>query len=234
MNSRVVAVATFDIRVQRGKWPFAEQNEHAIAQHWQRRKAENPSFFNGTVHLLGDHELSDTHFTGSLVPVSFASFLFWKDSGYPDKTVYDCFGSALVRSQSGSVILGRQSPGNINAGLTYLPGGFIDERDVGGDGRVDLAASVAREMKEELGFDAASFAQTRGARITFCEQLVSLAIEFVSQETSQHLVTQGMHHIAGEADSELEQLVAVDRLTDLGGYDVPSYARVLLEHLLPA
>lgn len=234
MTSRVVAVATFDIRVRQGTWRFAEQNMQAIDRHWQRRKSENPSFFNGTVHLLGDHQLSETHFSGRLVPVSFASFLYWKDSGYPDKTVYDCFGSALVRAQTGSVILGRQSPGNINSGLTYLPGGFIDERDVDGDGRVDLAASVARELREELGFDAAKFTQTSGARITFCGQLVSLGLEFVSQHSPDRLVAEGMRHIAGEANSELEQLVAVDRLTDLDGHDVPSYTRVLLEHLLPA
>lgn len=234
MHSRVVEVATFDLQVLSSGWPFAKDNAGEIDRHWQKRIADNPAFFDGTVHLLKSFELTETHFSGRLIPVKFSSFLYWRDNEFPDKSVRDCFGSALVRSRDGAIILGRQAPGNINAGKTYLPGGFIDERDVGSDGRIDLAASVARELREELGFDHTAFVRPPTLHLTFEGQLVSMAMTFVSPDDAATLLARGRAHIAREATPELEDLVAVRAMHDVTGLAMPGYSRLLLQHLLPA
>lgn len=232
MLSRVVPVSTIDLRVHDAPWPFAEQNAAEIARHWTRRQAENPGFFNGTIHLLESFDLRDGHFSGRVIPTRFASFLYWRDNGYPDKSVRDCFGSALIRSNDGQYILGRQSPGHINTGLTYLPGGFIDQRDVDGDGRVDVAGSVAREMREEAGFDANLFSSPGGALLTFDDCLLSIAIEFVASTPAETLLAEGAAHLSNDAEGELEALVAIKTLADLDTLQVPGYARYLLQHVL--
>lgn len=215
-------------------WSFALQYASEIERHWQSRVAANPSFFNGTIHLLTDYQLSNSHFRGELIPVSFASFLYWRENGFPDKTVRDCFGSALIVSHEGTVVLGRQAPGNINSGKTYLPGGFIDERDVLGAGKVDLHASVARELKEELGFDHANFTIGRHIYLTFDEQLLSMALEYRSPDDTETLLAKATSHISKEEKPELEAVVGVSTKRELEGLPMPGYARLLLEHLLPA
>jgi len=234
LQSGVARVETLDLQVRSGPWPFALEQAREIERHWQNRVSGNPTFFNGTVHLLTKHDLSGSHFRGELIPVSFASFLYWRDNDFPDKTVRDCFGSALLRSQEGTVVLGRQAPGNINSGKTYLPGGFIDERDVLESGNVDLHASVSRELKEELGLDHADLAIGPHIYLTFDEQLLSLALEYRSPDDAQTLLAQATAHIGQEENPELEAVIGINTAQDLQGLQMPGYARLLLEHLLPA
>lgn len=234
MRSGVVQVETLDLQVRNRPWAFALENADEIEGHWQKRVAGNPSFFNGTVHLLTNHELSDSHFSGELIPVTFASFLYWRDNEFPDKSVRDCFGSALIRSREGTILLGRQAPGNINSGKTYLPGGFIDERDVLAAGNVDLHASISRELREELGLDHTNFTSGPHIYLTFDEQLLSMALEYRSPADAETLLAQAASYISLEERPELEAVVGINSVRELVGLSMPGYARLLLEHLLPA
>lgn len=230
--ARVVRVESHLLRVVDVAWPFATNQAERIAGHWQNRLAQNPAFFNGTIYVLHAFELSGGHLTGDLLRTDFASFLYWKEQGYPDSTVWDCFGSALLRSSDGHIILGRQAPGHINSGLTYCPGGFIDHRDVGADGTVDMNASVARELVEELGLEPDAFAPQLGAYLTFDGQLLSIAIEYVTRHDAATLLQAARRHIAKEAQSELEDVVAVATRDDFSHLAMPGFTRTLLQTLL--
>lgn len=231
---KVVRVNAYRLAVFDERWAFADSNAEAIAAHWQRRKAENANFFNGAIHLLHRYALVDEIFTAELFRTDFASYLYWRENDYPDKSVSDCFGSALLRSGDGKVILGRQAPGNVNSGLTYLPGGFIDKRDVGPDRFVDIAGSVSREIFEELGFVPGTFMPRPGAYLTFHDALISIAIEFVCPKGADDLLALARRHIAAESKPELEDVSAVATLADLQGLAMPGYASTLLRSLLPA
>lgn len=231
-SSQVARVTTHTLRISPASWPFADEKSQQIEQHWQRRLEDNPSFFNGTIFILHAFELVDGHFSGTLIETNFASFLYWKENGYPDKTVRDCFGSAIVRSSGSELLLGRQSAGHINSGLTYFPGGFIDQRDVGRDGSVDIAASVQREAAEELGIPSGSLEQLPGAYITFDGQLVSIGIEFRSPLETNDLLKSVRRHIAQEKEPELEDVVAVGSLDECANAEMPSFARLLLAKLM--
>lgn len=213
-------------------WPFAIENAAAIAQFWRQAQAQNPNFFDGIVHLLSRFDLRDHVLSGDLMPVRFSAFLYWRDNGYPDASVFDCFGSALLRAADGSVILGRQAPGHINDGMTYLPGGFIDERDIAPDGSVDIAASIAREVTEELGYPAEAFVVRPGAYVTRIGQQLSIAVEHVSHLDAQTLVHMARAFLASEADPELADVVVVTRDTDLAGMAMPEFAVALVRHVL--
>ncbi len=229
----VVRIESYALRVVERAWPFAASNAAAIAANWQARSAANPSFFNGPIHLLSEWHMTGGCFSGAFIRTDFASYLYWRDQGYADPSMIDCFGSAVLRSSDGKILLGRQAPGHVNSGLTYFPGGFIDDRDVTPEGAIDIAASVRREAGEELGFADGTFAERPGAHLVRDGQLLCIAIDHVSPLDAETLLTQARRFIAGEPNSELEHVLAVATRAELSGLAMPGYARALLEQLLP-
>lgn len=230
--AEVVHVQSHHLRVIQAGWQYAIEQAAEIAAHWQHRLAQNPGFFNGPIHLLREWKIDNGHFTGDLLRTDFASFLYWREHDHPDRSVRDCFGSGLLRSSDEKIILGRQSPGHINSGLTYFPGGFIDHRDVDADATVDVAASVSREITEELGFAPGTFVSRPGAYLTLEGQLLSIAIDHVSPLSADELVRMARSFIASEPDSELEDVVAVATPADLVSLPMPPFTRLLLQTLL--
>jgi 8-oxo-dGTP pyrophosphatase MutT (NUDIX family) len=221
-----------DLTVSSEPWTFAIENAAAIDAHWQRRRLDNPSYFNGRIYMLARHTIAGSVFSGTLLPVDFKAFLYWKENGHPDTTVCDVFGSALIRSGDGAILLGRQRAGNLNAGLVYLPGGFIDPRDVDGAGCVDIRASVLREVEEETGLLARTLAVSDGYLITTVGPQVSIAVELVGDGDAVQMMAFMRDAVAHEAEPELDGIVAVRAIGDLEPLPIPEYARVLLGHVL--
>jgi len=225
-------VATCSLRRVAGTWPFADQEQAAIRAHWARRVGENPGFFNGTVHVMTTATLAGGHFAGTLVETDFASSLYWRETGYRDRTVVDCFGSAILVSADGALIYGRQAPGHVNAGLVYPPGGFIDGGDVGPDGHVDLDGSIGRELREETGLDPATLQRAPGYLAIRDGALLSIGIIYRGHATAARLIDAVNRHLSQQADQELAELVALTQAADLSAYPMPGYARQLAQTLL--
>ncbi|MGQ0673566.1 MAG: NUDIX hydrolase [Hyphomicrobium sp.] len=232
-GDRVVTVSACRMTAAAGGWDFAETHSAAIDRHWAVRSRDSPGFFNGTIYMLADHLLEPDLLSGRLRPVDFKSFLYWKDHGYPDAGLRDCFGSALIRSAEGHVLLGRQRAGNINAGLAYLPGGFIDARDIGSDGSIDIAGSIGREVVEETGIGIAGLTRGEGFLLTFAGPMLSMAVQYRSPLDSATLSDRIHRHIAADPGSELADVVVIRSEADLRGLAMPLYADVLLHHLFP-
>jgi len=230
--AKVTPVEDCDLMVTDRVWPFAADRASEIDAHWQRRCAESPSLFNGRVYMLSSYTIADGRLTGKLFPVQFKQFLYWKDQGAPDASVYDVFGSALICSSDGAILLGRQRAGNVNAGLFYLPGGFIDSRDTSPDGRVDLRASVLREVREETGLAPQMLAARDGYLVTTVGRQVSIAVDLIGDADAATLQDRIRHAFGADAEPELEEIVAVRSWDDVAALPVPHYARVLLAHLM--
>ncbi len=225
----VVRVASLSLRASTGGWLYSDHHREAIDAHWKLATAANPSFFNGVIHVVDRLDVGDNHIEAQLIATGFKSFLYWRDEGFPaEGGVRDGFGSALLRSADGHILLGRQRPGNINAGLAYLPGGFIDSRDAGRDGTVDIAASVERELKEETGLGLDDLTAEPGFIVTMTGAQVSFAVAYNSPLTAEALGAKVHAHIAAESDPELAEMVIVRGFDDLQGLAMPHYARVLL------
>lgn len=220
-----------DLSVTDTPWPYAQAHADEIDALWAVQQRANPVFFNGPIHLMHAHELRGDTFVGRFLRSDFKTYLFLRDRGYADPGIRDTFGSGLLRSADGAYILGRQSPGHVNSGLTYLPGGFIDGRDVAADGTIDIRTAVAREVGEEMGFPPGTFEELPGAILTFAGPLISIAIEMVSQLPAAELQARARAHIATETDPELEDIVVVSGPGDLAGLAMTDYARILLEAL---
>ena len=88
--------------------------------------------------------------SGAYLETDFASFIAWRDWGFPDKTMRNCFPMAALRSSDGAFLLGVMGAHTATAGQVYFPAGTPDPNDVVGE-RVDLEAGVMRELPEETG-----------------------------------------------------------------------------------
>lgn len=234
-TGRVFIAHTASLNVDsKATWTYAANHRDVIAAHWQMALAANPNFFNGTIHVLLHMQVEDGHFAATLAPTEFKNFLYWRDEGFPQEArVRDAFGSALIRSREGYIILGRQRPGNINEGQAYLPGGFIDHRDVRADGTVDLRASVAREVAEETGLGPGELSAGEGFIVTDVHPHVSFAVPYTSHLPASELVARIKAHIAGEAEPELAEPVVLRSPADMEGRSITHYARALLASPLP-
>jgi 8-oxo-dGTP pyrophosphatase MutT (NUDIX family) len=232
-EDRSERIARCTLGVAQERWSFAEQSRAEIAAHWQRALAQRPKLFDGTVFMLCAWGLEDETFCGTFVQTDFKSFLYWREGGYADTSVRDGFGSAVIRSAEGHVLLGRQTSGNLNAGFVYPPGGFIDARDVAG-GAIDIEGSIARELVEETGLDPASLTRVPGYLLTRAGPLVSIGIEWRSLLPAVALRERILAHVRRESVPELADIVIVRSADEIDEDMMPRYARALLRQLLTA
>jgi 8-oxo-dGTP pyrophosphatase MutT (NUDIX family) len=149
-------VATLDLPVRPWRWPFAEQQREKIDAHFRARQAEKPQMWNGRVLLGRNPAFAGNSFSADAFETSFASFLAWRDWGFPDKDVFDGFGMGALRCSDGAFVLGEMGQQNATAGRVYFPSGTPDPSDIR-DGKVDISGSVAREMKEETGLSPSDY-----------------------------------------------------------------------------
>ena len=237
-NGSVRRVATCRLTTTSQQWNFSQLHSASIDHLWEAKTKANPKYFNGRIHLLGEFSIRDDALTGRLIETDFRSYLYWREQGYPETGVRDGFGSALIVSMDGHVILGRQGEGGMNAGLAYLPGGFIDPRDIASDGAIDIEASIAREIVEETGLtiggDDADLQGRSGFYVTTHGPFVSMAREYRTRLTATEFRDKLRARFSADPESELADAVIIRNATDIADKGVSPYARVLLEWLFAA
>ncbi|MDX2156918.1 MAG: NUDIX hydrolase [Hyphomicrobiaceae bacterium] len=228
----VERVARITLAVTTEPWPFAAAHGDAIACHWQQRKAENPAFFNGRILVMRALSRTDVGYAGRLSLEQFADFLYWRDSRVDTGGTLDAFGSALLRSSEGYILLARHAADTLNAGRICLPGGFLDARDMRPDGSIDLDAAIARELEEETGLSLAGFERVPGYIVTRQDRYCSLAIEHRSRLPAMELQRAIHDGLARSGQPELTDTIVARQPTDLDGLPVLDHARAVVTAIL--
>ena len=149
-------VTTLDLDVQPWSWPFAMQRRAEISAHFAGKQREKPQIWNGRVLLARNPVFTGSGFRAGYFETDFASFLAWRDWGFPDRDIFNGFGMGALRCADGAFVLGEMGQHTANAGRIYFPSGTPDLDDIS-DGTVDMAGSVAREVAEETGLTAADY-----------------------------------------------------------------------------
>jgi 8-oxo-dGTP pyrophosphatase MutT (NUDIX family) len=150
MTSPVIhRVTTLELGVQPWSWPFADERRAEIDAYFAIRQREKP-IWNGRVLLGRNPVFAGDRFRASYFETDFASFLAWRDWGFPDHSVFNGFGMGALRCCDGAFVLGEMGQHTSNAGRIYFPSGTPDLDDIRGDA-VDISGSVAREVLEETG-----------------------------------------------------------------------------------
>ena len=236
----VVRVEHCKCAAQSFDWPLAEIDRRAIDSHWQRQSAQNPGYFDGIVLLTSSYRLAAdgggrwVALEMRLFETRFRNYLFWRHQGHLGGDVLDGFGSAVIRSRDGAVLLVRQTDGNVNSGLYYFPSGFIDRRDIDGRGYVDIAASVTREVAEETGLGVQDLAVRPGFVVTRAGPHLAVGVEYVSALDSEILDRKVRAFLSRDTAPEIAELRWVRQTADLEGLNLAPHCAMLLPWLLRA
>jgi len=148
-------VTTLDLAFEPRPWPFADERRAEISAHFAVKQREKP-IWNGRILLGRDPVFTGERLRASYFETDFASFLAWRDWGFPDASVFNGFGMGALRSSDGAFVLGEMGQHTSNAGRIYFPSGTPDLDDISGNA-VDIAGSVAREVLEETGLAPADY-----------------------------------------------------------------------------
>jgi 8-oxo-dGTP pyrophosphatase MutT (NUDIX family) len=149
-------VTTLDLSLRPRLWPFAGERRADIDAHFALRQSEKPQIWNGRVLLGRNPAFTGDRFSSDYFETDFASFLAWRDWGFPDQDVFNGFGMGALRCSDGAFVMGEMGQHTANAGRIYFPSGTPDPDDISGD-TVDIAGSVAREVAEETGLTPADY-----------------------------------------------------------------------------
>jgi 8-oxo-dGTP pyrophosphatase MutT (NUDIX family) len=228
-----------DIRIRRvaGRWEHPELPPGRVEAHWRDQVAANPHLWNGRVlgtkapGWPGGLAFANGVLSGEAVEGDFATFLAWRDWGFPEVGLRNLFGSAVILSEDGAVIYGVMHRTTANAGKIYPPGGSLEPSDCDADGWVRVVASIERELGEETGLVAAD-AECEGMLVVFDGPRVSVGRLFRFAAKATDLVDQIMANLDHQPERELERVVALATPGDLDAPGLMPYARRLAGHLL--
>src|SRR5262245_25904354 len=223
-------IKQLDLSVTPEPWAFAEQHGAEIEAHFAKVREVKPAVWNGRVLLCRNPRTEDGVYRAEYFETDFASFLAWRDWGFPDKSVFNSFGAGALRSADGAFMLGRMNTHTANAGRIYFPAGTPDPNDVV-EGRVDLAASVVREVAEEVGLGPSDYHTSDGWMIVETGQVVAcfrlLAARLAAVELQQRIEA----FLRTETSPELSDVKVVRSAADFD-QAMPAFVTAFLDAAL--
>jgi 8-oxo-dGTP pyrophosphatase MutT (NUDIX family) len=226
---RAVAVERLDLRFAPRAWRFAAERRADIDAHFDALKRTRPALWNGRVMLLHEWALLDGRFEGAYFDTDFASMIAWRDWGFPDPLVRNCFAQGALRSADGAFLLGVMGAHTANAGKIYFPSGTPDLDDVIGDA-VDLDGSVMRELIEETGLDVRDVEPASGWHAVFAGPRIGMMKILQSAEPATALRGRILDFLARQRMPELADIRIVRSPAD---YDpmMPAFITTFLDEM---
>ena len=225
--SRLHRVTALDLTVTPWVWPFAQTRRAEIDAHFAQAQRAKPKMWNGRVLLARDPRFDGTRFAADYFETDFASFLAWRDFGFPDLGIFNGFGMGALRSSDGAYVLGEMGSHTANAGRIYFPAGTPDPDDVR-DGRLDLAGSIVREVAEETGLDAADYTMDTHWSCVFAGPSIAMIRILRVELAGEALKARVEAHLARETQPELRAVHLVRSRSDVVP-DMPRFVSAFLE-----
>ena len=231
----VTSVNKIVVQLDLTPWPFATQNKEKISAFWQERRESHPHFYDGQVHVMTSWKIREdktgaSTFVGKLCRTNFSSFLYWKNCGRSSQNEYDFSGGAALLCPDGALLMAVSGEQTIAPGTLEFPSGFVDISDFEGD-RLDFDCHVEREVVEE-------FVITRGQLGKPSQHLVSAADGIVQVlsvffiDTNGHEFAERWRGRAGALRSEISDVVAIYRSSDLTGFSIQAHVKAAISKLL--
>lgn len=226
-EARVFELDSVRLELDESEHPWVAENRAAIDAHWAREEIERPWLFNGTVMLHRGLLIEDRVIRGVSHRAPYAALLHLVATK-PRADVAHLFGSAIVLSCDGAMLLIRMARNTANSGKVYAPAGSLDPSDIS-DGRIDVEGSIRREAREETGLDL-SRVSTETSLVCWRQgSLVAIFRRFHMDETASVLSRRIADHIRTGAEEEIEDVVVVRKPADAGP-TAPAYMKALMAH----
>ena len=228
---RIEPVDDLDCRVIAYDWPFARERAADIAANWDRQIAAGRKLWNGRVLLSRDAHVETRGgrrvFTADHFETDFAAFLAFRDFGFPDPRVKNCFAMAALRAADGPFLLARMGVHTANPGRIYFAAGTPDPGDIRGR-TLDLAGSVLRELAEETGLTEVDVTQSPGYTLVRDEGRIACMREVRTRDDCDAVVARVARFVAAENDPEIDGLVPVRDARDLQPDHMPDFIQAYL------
>lgn len=225
-ENRVFGIDAVRLQVDPAEHPWRMAEQAAIEAHWAREQVKRPWLFNGTVMFHRGLTFEDGTISGVSHRMPYAALLHWVET-QPAADAWHLFGSAVILSSDGAMMLIRMAAKTANAGKVYAPAGSLDESDIKG-GEVDVEGSIYREAREETGLD---LSQASAEKQLLCWRRggrVAVFRRFRLGETADQLAARIREHIRTGAEEEIEDVVVVRTPQDAGP-TAPPYMRAMVE-----
>tara|TARA_R110002020_G_scaffold48286_1_gene137612 strand:- start:11265 stop:12011 length:747 start_codon:yes stop_codon:yes gene_type:complete len=222
---RVFGIETVRLGLDEADHPWRLAEHAAIVAHWAREQVERPWLFNGTVMLHRGLRIDGGGLAGTSHRAPYAALLHMIQSR-PQADVWHLFGSAVMLSSDGAMLLIRMAAKTANAGRVYAPAGSLDESDISG-GRVDVDGSILREAKEETGLDLSGMAAENRLLCWRDGGLVAVFRRFLIDEPAVVLADRIGDHIRTDPQQEIDDVVIVRKPGDAGPTVTP-YMQALI------
>jgi hypothetical protein len=226
----IIPLALLALRYEPASWPFADERRAEIDAHFAKLRAAKPEMWNGRVLLLRRGEIANGVLSGVYSEVDFASFIAWRDWGFPDTSVRNCFAMAALRSCDGAFLLGVMGAHTANAGRIYFASGTPDPDDIIGD-TIDLEGSVMRELTEETGINASDVSVDAGWTAVLDGQRMALMKIVEANARADELANRIRAFIASQKQPELADIHIVRGVGDLS-HAMPAFVTAFLESRL--
>jgi 8-oxo-dGTP pyrophosphatase MutT (NUDIX family) len=211
-----------------GGWDWAEANRDRVRAHWAGLTRANPSLYDGRVLVRRRQDLADGCLSLDYVETDYASFLTFRDLGFPDPATGNGFAMAALRAEDGAWLLGRMGGHTANAGKVYFPAGTPDPDDVLPDGTVDLAGSTMRELAEETGLAAEAVEATDRWTAVFAGARTAMMREVRAPGPAEAVRDRIRAFLARERTPELADICIVRTPDDIDAEAMPPFMQAFL------
>ncbi len=219
-------VRKLDLAFTDWQWPFAAEHRARIDAHFAEERRKIPELFNGIVLLGRNHRFVGDELHADYFETDFASFLAWRDWGFPDESVFNGFGAGALRASDGTFVLGEMAANTSNAGKIYFASGTPDRSDLRGS-VVDLADSVRRETLEEAGLAEADYRAADAWDVIVARGVVAMVRMLDADLPGAELKAKIEANIAAQAHREFSAVHVVRSTAELND-KMPLYVRAFL------
>jgi 8-oxo-dGTP pyrophosphatase MutT (NUDIX family) len=224
----IIPLEKLALRVDRAPWAFARERRAEIEAHFAALRREKPQLWNGPLLLMRSGEIAGGTLRGAYLETDFASFIAWRDWGFPDRTVRNCFPMAALRAADGAFLLGVMAAHTASAGHVYFPAGTPDPNDIVGE-TVDLDGGVMRELTEETGLTAADVVPEPGWTATPLGPRIALMKVMQAPQEAEPLRARILSFLAAQTQPELSDIRVVRGVGDLDPMMPPYVAAFLAD-----
>lgn len=229
-DRRVAPVLSLCLTLEPGGWPEADARRAEIEATFARRQAANPHLWNGDILMLRGYRFADGRLEGRVRRTDFASFLWWREQGWPTTLgMVNVFAQAALEGADGAFLMGVMGAHTASPGRIYFPGGTPDPSDLTADGRLDLDASLWRELSEETGLGPADVAHDAGFTAVFDGPRLALLRRLVLREPAEAAARRIHAFLAADALPELAGMAIVRNVRDISPQMVP-FAVAYMRH----
>lgn len=227
----IVFVDALECPVEQYDWPFAREHADKIEAHWQKEFATRGGLWNGRILMCRDANVVQRDerklFSAKFFETNFSALVACRDWNFPDPTIRNCFAMAALRAADGPFLLVKMGGHTANPGRVYFPAGTPDSDDIVGH-RLDLDASVMRELTEETGLSADDVEEIPGYTLVFSGGRIACLKEMRTHMRAADAIARVAEFLRGETDPEIDALVAVAAKADLDPDHMPDFIQAFL------